>query len=433
MTHLGAFSRLRAKTSKLYKLAKNLGKLAKDVDRGPLLVVSREIQLSQMIRAMADRVRQREFCARSYVESLPSHLPIRTNTSDKELHGGFNENIKAIFRTSIIGENVENSQLNLVTILRRDSPAFWNCIADSYLYETPMLFCETGLFGAYASAFDLGSPVDDRAAHAFLLDDMGYYFDARQSSRLETTLNDPRFSLTDDHRRRAASVIEQIIQKRITKYNKYVGSQPDDRMPSGAVLVIDQKRGDASISFARANDETFSRMLQAAVDENPNAEIWLKPHPDNIVRGVPTTADQVKILPDDTSVPDALDRCSCVYTVSSQVGFEAILRRKRTIVFGLPFYCGWGLTEDRQKVPRRTQIRSVEDLFFVSCIQQTVYLNRESGRLVDIEEAIALIESKRLEALTSVRSLRPSGEEPERAEALSELEADGRASAATPR
>ena len=43
-----------------------------------------------------------------------------------------------------------------------------------------------------------------------------------------------------------------------------------------------------------------------------------------------------------------------VYTVSSQMGFEAIFAGHRPRVFGKPFYAGWGLTEDDEVIPRRT-------------------------------------------------------------------------------
>jgi capsular polysaccharide export protein len=42
-----------------------------------------------------------------------------------------------------------------------------------------------------------------------------------------------------------------------------------------------------------------------------------------------------------------------VWTMTSLLGFEALIRGKSVTCLGLPFYCGWGLTRDRQEVPRR--------------------------------------------------------------------------------
>jgi capsular polysaccharide export protein len=39
--------------------------------------------------------------------------------------------------------------------------------------------------------------------------------------------------------------------------------------------------------------------------------------------------------------------------MTSLLGFEALIRGKSVTCLGLPFYCGWGLTRDRQEVPRR--------------------------------------------------------------------------------
>jgi capsular polysaccharide export protein len=47
------------------------------------------------------------------------------------------------------------------------------------------------------------------------------------------------------------------------------------------------------------------------------------------------------------------EHARAVYTVSSQLGFEAILAGHRPVTFGVPFYAGWGLTDDRRPVPAR--------------------------------------------------------------------------------
>ena len=49
-----------------------------------------------------------------------------------------------------------------------------------------------------------------------------------------------------------------------------------------------------------------------------------------------------------------LDGAIAVYTVSSQLGFEAMLAGHRPRVFGQPFYSGWGLSDDEYPVDRRT-------------------------------------------------------------------------------
>ncbi|NQZ71669.1 MAG: capsular polysaccharide biosynthesis protein, partial [Dinoroseobacter sp.] len=46
-----------------------------------------------------------------------------------------------------------------------------------------------------------------------------------------------------------------------------------------------------------------------------------------------------------------LDLVSRVWTMTSALGFEALLREIPVTTLGTPFYAGWGLTEDRDLHP----------------------------------------------------------------------------------
>jgi capsule polysaccharide export protein KpsC/LpsZ len=46
------------------------------------------------------------------------------------------------------------------------------------------------------------------------------------------------------------------------------------------VLVVDQTFGDVSVSKGNADADAFRRMLDTACAENPDAEVWVKVHPD---------------------------------------------------------------------------------------------------------------------------------------------------------
>jgi capsular polysaccharide export protein len=60
------------------------------------------------------------------------------------------------------------------------------------------------------------------------------------------------------------------------------------------------------------------------------------------------------------SLIEQMDR---VYVVTSIMGFEALLAGKPVAVFGMPWYAGWGATDDRQTCARRTCQRAVDELF----------------------------------------------------------------------
>ena len=55
---------------------------------------------------------------------------------------------------------------------------------------------------------------------------------------------------------------------------------------------------------------------------------------------------------------EAIDAVDAVWTITSNLGFEALIRGKPVTCLGMPFYAGWGLTQDLAPVPkRRLQLR----------------------------------------------------------------------------
>ena len=89
-------------------------------------------------------------------------------------------------------------------------------------------------------------------------------------------------------------------------------------------------------------------------ERHPDAYIIYKPHPD-VVSGNPYSGHNfpLKIRHDmPTKLPNQADILTClqyadeVHTMTSLTGFEALLRGKKVSCYGLPFYAGWGLTQD---------------------------------------------------------------------------------------
>ena len=77
-----------------------------------------------------------------------------------------------------------------------------------------------------------------------------------------------------------------------------------------------------------------------------------------------------------------------VYVCSTQLGFEGLMAGKEVHVFGMPFYAGWGLTVDAQRNPRRTNRRSLEEVFYIFYVLYTHWTNPETGRPCTIDESI---------------------------------------------
>ena len=110
-------------------------------------------------------------------------------------------------------------------------------------------------------------------------------------------------------------------------------------------------------------------MAEAARFENPDALIIAKLHPET-VRGtkrgyLPAVAKRLgfTIFTEPVSPWSLLDLRPHVYTVSSQFGFEALMDGCKVTCFGVPFYAGWGLTDDRSAIPdRRRRVRNSREL-----------------------------------------------------------------------
>lgn len=193
---------------------------------------------------------------------------------------------------------------------------------------------------------------------SLVCDDLGIYFDPRHESRLERHLNQPITPMMKD---RAMDLVRQINAQRITKYN-LTGSAPD--LPAGhRILVPGQVEDDASIRFGAGQENTNLALLQRVRRENPQAILIYKPHPDveaGLRKGsVPKLelARLADVVARQSSAADLLDLVDEVWTMTSTLGFEALLRKIPVTTLGAPFYAGWGLTRDLGDVPKRRQHR----------------------------------------------------------------------------
>ena len=163
------------------------------------------------------------------------------------------------------------------------------------------------------------------------------------------------------------------------------------------ILVIDQTFGDLSVTYGAATPQTFHEMLQAALADNPNATVYVKTHPQTTAghkRGYLTHLaphPRVVLLTQATNPMHLLSHMDKVYVVTSTMGFEALLMGKPVVCFGVPWYAGWGVTDDRcvhsPAAARRTRQRSVRELFAAAYIHYTHYINpitHYRGEVMDV-------------------------------------------------
>jgi capsular polysaccharide export protein len=218
---------------------------------------------------------------------------------------------------------------------------------------------------------------------SIVIDDLGLYHDARRPSRLERQI--------------AADPADPVRARRLARLwrdrslSKIAGLPACTApLPPRYVLVLDQLMGDASVAGGLAHPGSFDRMLAAARAEFPQLPLVLKTHPDTALLGRRSHFAASRI-PQVVAVTEACDPApliagaEAVYTVTSQGGFEALLHGRPVRCFGMPFYAGWGLTEDDLPPPPRRGKASFEALVHAALVDYPRYLDPDTGRLTTVE------------------------------------------------
>lgn len=237
---------------------------------------------------------------------------------------------------------------------------------------------------------------------SLVVDDAGIYYDCTQPSALEQLLASPVDVLAGPGSN-AVQARAALLQAGLSKYN-HAPDLPPEALRAGdvqRVLVLDQTAGDMSVALGGASAQSFADMLQAALDENPQATIYVKTHPEvsSGRKGGYLTAVQnsarVVVLRAAVNPLSLIQQMSKVYVVSSTMGFEALLAGKPVTCFGVPWYAGWGVTDDRQPnhpaMQRRAagtgRRRTVDELFAAGYLHYTRYLNpytHQRGEMADV-------------------------------------------------
>jgi capsular polysaccharide export protein len=232
---------------------------------------------------------------------------------------------------------------------------------------------------------------------SLLVDWTGVHYDASGPSDLEALIGKAAVARSPDTERRARAGIERMQTLALSKYNaapkwSLACAEPQQRRRP-RVLVVDQTHNDASIRYGFAERSSFAAMLRAACRENPEADIWIKWHPEVLCghkRGYLTEArgERIHHITAQVNPWELMAAVDRVYVVTSQMGFEAMLAGRAVSCFGAPFYAGWGLTDDRVPIPRRTARPSLEQLFAAVYFDYAGYACPYEGKKISFEQAL---------------------------------------------
>ncbi|TEY03986.1 capsular polysaccharide biosynthesis protein [Campylobacter sp. US33a] len=249
----------------------------------------------------------------------------------------------------------------------------------------------TLLEDGFLRSLNLG--VENSPSFSIVKDDIGIYYDATMPSKLENILNTYEFGF--EELEQAKKAIRLIKKEKLSKYNnnlcvpKELFSAKEER-----ILVITQVANDASLKFGLANNFSTQNIINDAIKENPNAKIYIKIHPD-VLSGKKQSDFDVKDLPKECVILkenynpiELLSYFKKVYTKTSGMGFEALLMNCECVCYGMPFYAGWGFTQDKLICKRRIKKRSLEEVFCAAYILYSEYFNPYLNQKSDIFDTI---------------------------------------------
>lgn len=218
---------------------------------------------------------------------------------------------------------------------------------------------------------------------SWVVDDLGLYFDATRPSRLEHFLQHHVFTQRD--RQQAEQLQQQLLRANVTKYNTGQGDWQPVNSEQPIILVVGQVENDASIEFGSPIIKTNIELLRQVRRENPQAYLLYKPHPDVVAgaRASGKNESQAHQWCDQVITHIGIDQLyphvDEVHVISSLAGFEALLRHKKVVCYGQPFYSGWGLTLDKAPMVRRTRQLKLNELIFASLIWYPLYISPVTG------------------------------------------------------
>jgi len=255
------------------------------------------------------------------------------------------------------------------------------------------------------------------SGNAYAMDRQGIYYDGTRPSDIEAVLEST--TLSAEQAERGADLRALILEHRLSKYNVGVDAptfaRPENRE---RVLVPGQVAQDAAIRLTRSatidcagSENVNLDLLKAARARRPDAYIIYKPHPDvsSDLRPGYVAEKTARAFADafvrDADIVDLIEWCDRVETISSLTGFEALLREKAVTCHGLPFYAGWGLTEDLTPCQRRGRKRSIDELVYVALVAYCRYVDPLTMKTCEIEELIDSLATLKASRVHKIKAL----------------------------
>lgn len=273
---------------------------------------------------------------------------------------------------------------------------FWGKKIDSSLNKYALEnnieinYIEDGFIRSFGLGSSLSKPL------SIVRDAKGIYFDPTQQSELENILSNYNFD--KNIKLKAKRIIDLVKELKISKYNhqfekKIIINNTKDQ---SIILIPGQVDDDMSVKFG-APGMSNMKLIQQVREKRPNDFLIYKPHPD-VLSGnrIGNLSDNevlsyVNLIVKDIDIDTMINLSDEVHTMTSLSGFDALVRGKDVYTYGLPFYAGWGLTNDEKVCKRRTRTLDLYELAAAAYILYPIYLNPFTKKLTSVEDVIDII------------------------------------------
>lgn len=259
-------------------------------------------------------------------------------------------------------------------------------------HRLPVYRVEDGFVRSVSLGSDLTRP------YSLVVDSRGIYFDPTQPSDLEGIYQN--ILLSEVEIERARNIRNYLVENKLSKYNLYENKELDLPKEKTVVFVPGQVEDDASILYGAPGMGNLE-LLKQVRRNRPDAYIVYKPHPDVLSGNRVGWIEENDALRycdhfvTTVGIDSVLMHAHEVHTMTSLVGFEALLRNIHVVTYGLPFYAGWGLCEEMMTCERRTRTLSIDELVAGALILYPRYIHPKTKKRCEIEELLEVLEEEK--------------------------------------
>lgn len=173
-----------------------------------------------------------------------------------------------------------------------------------------------------------------------LFDTHGIHYDPQQPSIIDHYLN---AADAPNIRSQATTLMALIRTHNLSKFNTQPTPTAIPTRPF--ILLCDQVPNDAALVASGATQKRFDAMLSSIKQTWPTHDVIIRTHP-KATQGHYKIMEGVRLVTGTDAPGPWLKAADHVVTVSSQLGFEALIHGTNVTCWGTPFYAARGLTRD---------------------------------------------------------------------------------------